>query len=224
MGRALNIPAAFFGIVLGLVGLGGCWRVAHRIWGFPSLIAESILMLGVIVWALLSLLYIAKWIWRRPYALSEFEHPVQCCFVGLFPVATMLVALALLPYSHIAAMILGIIGGVGQLGFAIFRTGQLWTGGRDPLTTTPVLYLPMVAGNFVSANLAAAFGLGDLGALFFGGGVLAWLALVSVLMHRLYVHAPLAPPLRPTLPTVGTGRGRMLGLFVSHVRRPGSYC
>lgn len=199
MGRALSIPASFFGMVLGLVGLGGCWRVAHRIWGVSALIGESIMMLAVGVWALLAILYVAKWIWRRAEAQSEFEDPVQCCFLGLFPVATMLIALALLPYSHSTAVILGIIGGLGQLGFAVYRTGQLWTGGRDPLTTTPVLYLPTVAGNFVSANLAAAFGLGDLAAIFFGAGVLAWMALESVLMHRLYVHAPLIPPLRPTL-------------------------
>jgi tellurite resistance protein len=88
---------------------------------------------------------------------------------------------------------------LGQLLFSIHRTGTLWTGGRDPLSTTPVLYLPSVAGNFVSANLASALGFVDLAALFFGAGLFAWIALESILMHRLYVHAPLAVPLRPTL-------------------------
>jgi len=199
MSNALRVPAAFFGIVLGLVGLGACWRVGHRIWGTPSAISEGIMMAAIVVWALLVALYVAKWIRCRQEAVSELNHPVQCCFVGLFPVSMMLVAFAVLPYDRLLASTLGAIGALGQLVFSVYRTGTLWTGGRDPLATTPVLYLPTVAGNFVSANLASALGFGDLAALFFGTGLLAWIALESVLMHRLYVHAPLAVPLRPSL-------------------------
>lgn len=199
MSTALRVPAAFFGIILGLVGLGGCWRSAGRLWHVSTIVGESIMAVAVVVWAILVVLYISKWIWRRVEATAELEHPVQCCFVGLLPVSTMLVALAVLPHSRTAAAILGATGGIGQLGFAVYRTGQLWMGGRDPQATTPILYLPTVAGNFVSAVIAVAFGLSDLASMFFGAGLLSWLALESVLIHRLYVHAPLVPPLRPTL-------------------------
>lgn len=199
MPKTPNVPAAFFGMVLGIVGLGGCWRQATVLWSMPKIVSESIMATAAFVWALLVVLYIAKWIWRRDDAVREAEHPVQCCFVGLLPVSTLMLSLAALPHSYIVAAGLGIAGGAGQLGFAVYRTGQLWTGGRDPETTTPVLYLPTVAGNFVSAIVAAAFGLSDLAAMFFGAGLLAWFALESVLMHRLYVHNPLIPALRPTL-------------------------
>lgn len=62
-----------------------------------------------------------------------------------------------------------------------------------------MLCLPTVAGNFVTAIEIAAFGLSDPAAMFSGAGLLAWLALESILMHRLYIHAPLSPPMRPTL-------------------------
>lgn len=194
-----SVPAAFFGIVLGLVGLGGCWREASRIWNAPPVVGESVTAIAATVWVLLVLLYVAKWVWRRGEAVREVEDPIQCCFVGLLPVSTILLSLAALPYSYPVAAGLGIAGGAGQLWFGIYRTGQLWTGGRDPETTTPVLYLPTVGGNFVSAILASAFDLPDLAALLFGAGLISWFALESVLMHRLYVHAPLAPPLRPTM-------------------------
>jgi len=32
------IPAAFFGIVLGLAGLGNAWRAAHRVWQAPAFV------------------------------------------------------------------------------------------------------------------------------------------------------------------------------------------
>jgi len=199
MSTILNVPASYFGIVLGLTGLGGCWRVAARLWGLPSVIVETIVWIAVVVWAVLSLLYLGKWLFRLTDALTEFEHPVQCCFIGLMPVSTMLVGIVLLPYSVFAGGLIGTIGALGQIVFAVYRTGVLWTGGRDPATTTAVLYLPTVAGNLVSANLASAFHLPDIAAMFFGAGVLAWFALESVLMHRLYTQAPLAPALRPTL-------------------------
>lgn len=45
-----------------------------------------------IVWAVLVVLYAGKWIFAREQAIAEVRHPVQCCFVGLVGVATMLIA------------------------------------------------------------------------------------------------------------------------------------
>lgn len=206
--RLPAVPAAFFGMVLGLVGLGGAWRLASRLWGLPHGIGEAIMGIAVAVWAILLILFIAKWIWRRPDALVEFEHPVLCCFIGLVPVSTALIALAVLPYSRPLATALAAIGIVGQLGFAIYRSGRLWMGNRDHAATTPVLYLPTVAGSFVSAIVLGVLGHPDWATPFFGAGLLSWLSIESVLVHRLYLHE-LQPPLRPTLgiqlapPTVG---------------------
>ena len=194
------VPAAFFGVVLGLVGLGNAWRVATRLWpaALPTVIGEAVMLLGVLVWALLVVLYAAKWFVAPAEARAEWEHPVLCCFVGLVPVATLLVALAVLPYARGAALFLFGVGAAGQLAFGVYRTGRLWTGGRDPLATTPVLYLPTVAGSFVSAIVAGALGWSDLGRLFFGAGLFSWLALESVVIGRFYLQAEMPAALRPT--------------------------
>jgi hypothetical protein len=83
--------------------------------------------------------------------------------------------------------------------FGVYRTGQLWMGNRDPTTTTPVLYLPTVAGSFVSTIVLGALVTRTGAHRFFGVGVLSWLAIESVLLHRLYTASELPPPLRPTL-------------------------
>jgi tellurite resistance protein len=62
-----------------------------------------------------------------------------------------------------------------------------------------VLYLPPVAGGFVLASALAAVGLRDAGQLAFGAAVFSWLAIESVLLHRLYTGPELPPALRPTL-------------------------
>jgi tellurite resistance protein len=206
-----GIPASFFGIVLGVIALGSDWRAAAELWSLPRGIGEGIMLLGFVIWAVLVALYAAKWAWHRDDALAEAAHPIQCCFIGLVPVSTVLVSTALLPYSHGAAITLFMLGAVGTLAFAVWRHGGLWKGGRDPSTTTPVLYLPAVAGSFVVATAAAALGWAAWGELFFGAGLFAWLALESVILHRLLVVDPLAVPLRPTLgiqlapPAVGLG-------------------
>jgi tellurite resistance protein len=45
------VPAGFFGIVLGLAGLGNAWRAAHQVWHLPSIVGEILLAFASIVWA-----------------------------------------------------------------------------------------------------------------------------------------------------------------------------
>jgi tellurite resistance protein len=195
----IAVPASFFGMILGLAGLGSCWRVAAKLWYLPTWIGEAVMLLAVTIWLVLLLLYVGKWLWARADALAEFEHPVFCCFIGLVPVSTVFVALAIAPYSREIAVVLFIVGTVGQLSFGVYRSGQLWMGGSKPETITPILYLPTVAGGFVSAIVASTLGYRDWGILFFGAGMFSWLALESIIMQRLFLLAALPKPLRPTL-------------------------
>jgi tellurite resistance protein len=197
--KRIAVPASFFGIILGLVGLGNCWRVAAKIWYLPTWIGEAIMLLAIAIWLVLLLLYVSKWLWVREEALAEFEHPVLCCFIGLVPVSTVLVALAIAPYSRSIAVTFFVVGALGQLSFGVYRSGRLWMGGRNPETTTPVLYLPTVAGSFVSAIVASALGYREGGVLFFGMGMFSWLVLESIIIQRLYLLDTLPKPLRPTL-------------------------
>ncbi len=193
------VPASFFGMVLGLVGLGNAWRAAARVWGAPPLVGELVMLAGAGVWAAVLALYVGKWFLAREAALAEARHPVQCCFIGLAGVATTLASMAVLPYSRAAAVGLFAAGSAFTAGFAVWRTGELWKGERDVAATTPVLYLPTVAGGFVTATAAAALGYRELGQLAFGAGLFSWLAIESVLLQRLYSGPRLAAALRPTL-------------------------
>ena len=196
---AANTPAAYFGMVLGLGGLGNAWRAAEQTWGIGNGFSEWILAVASFVWALLILLFAAKAVFAPERLVAEINHPVQCCFVGLVGVATMLIAGAAEPYSYSAALTLFCIGFTFTAFFAVWRTGGLWRGERDHATTTAVLYLPTVAGSFVTAMVAASLGYGDWGQLAFGAGFFSWLAIESILLHRL-LTGPMTPPaLRPTL-------------------------
>jgi tellurite resistance protein len=81
----------------------------------------------------------------------------------------------------------------------VYLHGGLWQGGRKPELITPAIYLPAVAPSFVAGTAAAALGFHQLGGMFFGAGLLSWLAIESVILHRAAVQDPLPPALRPIL-------------------------
>ncbi|WP_424631680.1 dicarboxylate transporter/tellurite-resistance protein TehA [Bradyrhizobium sp. SYSU BS000235] len=193
------MPASYFGIVLGLAGLGSAWRAASRAWQLPGVVAEWIYAFAGVVWALLVILYMLKAVLAPTKLVEEAAHPVQCCFIGLAGVATMLIAGGLVPHFRLSAEIVFAVGFAFTLIFAVWRTGGLWQGERDHAATTAVLYLPTVAGSFVSAIVVSALGYPDWGQLAFGAGIFSWLAVESVLLHRLLTGPTKAAPLRPTL-------------------------
>lgn len=192
------IPAAFFCIVFGLAGLSNSRRSAVSVWQLPPIFGEAIGFAALAVWMIVTGLYALKWIFAAERARAEAEHPVQCCFIGLAGVSTMLIAIVLLPYRVRIAWVLFIAGALFTVLFAVWRTGSLWQGARDPATTTAVLYLPIVAGSFTTAIAASAVGHADWGQLAFGAGFFSWLAIESVLLNRMLTSQELAVPLRPT--------------------------
>ncbi|UPG92530.1 dicarboxylate transporter/tellurite-resistance protein TehA [Luteibacter aegosomatissinici] len=194
-----SIPASFFGMVLGLVGLGSNWRNASHLWGLPPAIGEAIMAAAFVVWAVLITCYAMKWLGHREAAVEEARHPVQCCFIGLVPATTALMGVVLAPHSHMLAVLALVIGGVGHVLFSVWRVGDMLQGGREMTTVTPVIYLPSVAGNFITAITAGTLGFPSWGILFFGAGVFTWLALESVIVNRLFHAQELPVALRPTL-------------------------
>ncbi|WP_406857662.1 dicarboxylate transporter/tellurite-resistance protein TehA [Alsobacter sp. KACC 23698] len=198
-GQAHGVPASTFGIVLGVGGLGGAWRGAHRVWSLPSVCGETLILTAGVLWTAFLLAYAMRWVFSREEALAEARHPVQCCFLGLVGVSASLIGLSVAPYSPSLGLILFGLGSGFTLSFALWRTGALWRGGRDHAATTPVLYLPLVAGAFVMSTAAATLGYAGGAQLAFGAGLFTWLAIESVLLHRLYTEDPLPLALRPLL-------------------------
>ncbi|MPW10461.1 dicarboxylate transporter/tellurite-resistance protein TehA [Paraburkholderia sp. CNPSo 3155] len=193
------VPAGFFSIAVGSLALANLWRVAIRLWHLPAVAGSVVTVAALAVWVVILFAYAHKWFAQTADARAELDHPVQSSFVALAPISTLLAAQLLQPYARTLALTLYGIAAVAQLGLGVYLHGRLWQGGRKPELTTPAIYLPTVGAGFVAATSSAAFGFHQLGQLFFGGGMLAWLALESMILHRAAVHGPLPEALRPTL-------------------------
>ena len=79
------------------------------------------------------------------------------------------------------------------------RISALWKDGTfEEKSTLPPFYLPSVATNFTSASSLALLGYQDLGYLFLGAGMIAWIIYEPVLFQRLRV-LQIEPQFRPTM-------------------------
>ena len=197
--KRIAMPAGFFSIAVGSLALANAWRVGVRIWHLPEAVAEGLTLAALAVWLVLVLAYAHKWLARREEALAELRHPVQSAFVSLGTLSSLLAAMALKPYAPVFATGLVAVVLAGQLALGVYLYGRSWMGGLKPELITPALYLPAVGQNFVAATASAVFGWPQLGALFFGAGLLSWLAIESVILKRQAGPEILSEALRPTL-------------------------
>ncbi len=191
------IPVSYLGMVLGLAGIGLAWSYAATILTIPTFIGESILVIATVIWASLISVYCYKWLKYPELAKAELAHPIMGCFVSLTMITSLLISIAVQPYSLFISRILLVAGIIGQIGFAMLRIGKLWQGNHPTESTTPVLYLPLVAANFVSANALGMIGQNELGMLFLGAGVFSWLCLEPAVQQRLRNLEPVSPAVRP---------------------------
>lgn len=169
--RVLNLPAGYFGMVLGIIGMGFAWRYASQVWPVSHWIGDGLVILAMVIWGLLTLAFISRLLCFPHSVLAEIRHPVMSSFVSLFPATTMLVAIGFVPWYRPLAIVLFSIGVVIQLAYAARQTAGLWRGEHPEEATTPGLYLPTVANNFISAMACGALGFNDAGLVFLGAGV-----------------------------------------------------
>lgn len=197
--RVLNLPAGYYGMVLGIIGMGFAWRYASTIWPVTRWPGDILVTLAMVIWLLLTVAFITRLVRFPGSVLAEMRHPVMSSFVSLFPATTMLVAIGFVPWYRPLALCLFTLGVVVQLSYAAWQSAGLWRGKHPEEATTPGLYLPTVANNFISAMACGALGFHDAGLVFLGAGVFSWLSLEPVILQRLRSAGELPAPMRSSL-------------------------
>lgn len=113
--KVLNLPAGYFGIVLGTIGWDLPRAMPASLAGQP-LVRDGLVILAMIIWGLLTSAFITRLI-RFPHSvLAEVRHPVLSSFVSLFPATTMLVAIGFVPWFRPLAVCLFSFGVVVPVG------------------------------------------------------------------------------------------------------------
>lgn len=199
-----RLPAALFGAVLGLAGLGLAWRIAAPALGAMlglsglGLIGETILTLAAAAFLLLAALYVSKIAQAPAAVLAEIRHPAQSCFLGTISLSFVLLAAGALPWSRPLADALWAVGAALQaiLILVVFRN---WIVHPMQLDHVHPGWFILMVGIVVGVPVGVALGHVELSWACLALGTLAAVILYPIILARLFFHAPLPPALRPTL-------------------------
>jgi hypothetical protein len=92
--QVLNLPAGYFGMVLGTIGMGFAWRYASTLWPVSRAIGDGLVALATMIWALLTMAFISgrfafrgaccrRCAIRWPAALSACFPPPRCWWLSV---------------------------------------------------------------------------------------------------------------------------------------------
>ncbi|MDX2485144.1 MAG: SLAC1 anion channel family protein [Pseudodonghicola sp.] len=197
--RLAHFPITFFAIVMGLMGLVLALHSAHDALPWTAQVAQVVLYVAAAAFVAIIGVYIAK-ILRHPAAVQwEWNHPVRLAFFPAVSVSMLLTATACYTDYPQLSWLLWLLGTVGQ-GVLTIAVVSGWISHRsfEVAHLTPAWFIPAV-GNVIVPVAGVRLGYPEISWLFFSGGVMFWIVLLTLVMNRLVFHNPIPARLFPTL-------------------------
>jgi tellurite resistance protein len=192
-------PASFFGMIMGLCGLGIALLTAIPNAGELILIK---MYLGF-VWVLAGLLFViygVKVIRYLPAVMAEMRHPIKMNFVPALSISFLLLSVIFwklhLPQASLVFWSIGAIAHFALTYWVLYH----WIH-HDHFQiehSNPAWFIPIV-GNIIVPIAGVHHVALDINLLFFATGLVFWLVLKTILMNRIIFHAPMPNRLIPTL-------------------------
>jgi tellurite resistance protein len=197
--RLAHFPVALFAVVMGMAGLALAWLKAHHLAAVPEGVGCLIRLLATGIFVLVLALYLAK-LARHPDAVrGDWMHPVKLNFFPAISIGLILLAIAWArDLPAIAPWIWG-LGAALHLVFTLAAMSSWIHHARHELKhANPAWFIPVV-GNILVPIAGVGFAPADVSWFFFSVGVVFWLVLMTIILHRLFFNEPLPARLTPTL-------------------------
>jgi tellurite resistance protein len=193
-----HLPLPLLAAPMGLGGVGLAWRQAAISLGAPGAVGEAVLALTALVWLAVVGLQGLRAL-RHPDAfLAELRHPVRVAFAAAPTIGLLILSAAAWPHvPALGAATWGVAASLHLL-VAMLILRRIVAGRGDPAMLAPPLLIPFV-GNILAPAFGATMGFVDASWMMFGVGLVLWLAVLPLLLHRLLAGPPIPAPLKPTL-------------------------
>lgn len=194
-----HFPVAFFAVVMGMWGWTLAAQAAVGAGVLPIGFADNIRWLAILVSVLIFATYGLKLLLHSSACLQEWRTPPKLAFFPAMSISLLLIGTAFLKDAPEFAETVWLIGAVAQ-GVLTLAVISSWISHRPFQTAqlSPAWFIPAV-GNVVVPLGGAQLGYVELSWLFFSGGLIFWLVLLTLVMNRLMFHDPLPGKLLPTL-------------------------
>ncbi|SNT42950.1 tellurite resistance protein [[Luteovulum] sphaeroides subsp. megalophilum] len=197
--RLAHYPVTFFAIGMGMMGLTLALHAGETAFGRGPEVSQAVLLLSVALLALVAAGYLVKALLHPAAVEAEWHHPVRIAFFPAISISLLLLSVALLGTSPEAASFVWLAGTVLQGGLALSVIGA-WIGHRpfSHAQLTPAWFIPAV-GNVIVPIAGVPLGHPEIAWLFFSGGLVFWIVLLTLVINRLMFHDPLPGRMVPTL-------------------------
>ena len=202
-------PVTMFAGILGLCGTGLAWRKAAEVFDLPFVISKLIFGFGLGYSLAVLVLYGFKLARHHHLVLEDLRHPVRGNFLPAAPLGLLLIAEVLAPQFPALASSLWMIGVAITLVLTVVILNQ-WIDGRyKPHEITPAWFIPSV-GLLVAPVTGAPLGFYDFSWMLLAVGMIFWIALLPITLHRLFFRRPISPGFKPLFIHPGSAAGIVL--------------
>lgn len=197
--RLRHLPVPLFAVVMGLAGVALAWQRAEALHQLPFRVSGAIGGLAALCFVVISAAYAVK-VARYPGGvIEELRHPVRANFFAAISIGMVLLATLAYESAPTFAAALWTVAATMHLGFTLYVvSGWIHRSGVEIGHVNPAWFIPVV-GNVLMPVAGARFHPPEVSWFFFSVGLVFWLVLLTIVMYRLFFHAPLPERLTPTL-------------------------
>jgi len=197
--RLKNMPISFFGMVMGMAGLTIAWEKASEIYQFSVAIPQTLLIQSILVFIILSGLYLYKGLKFRQALLQEWANPVKMNFIPAISISLLLFSVAFMSISMEVSRVLWASGTMLHMVISLtIMNSWLHHEKYEIHHINPAWFIPAV-GNAIVPLAGVPLGYAELSWFFFSTGMVFWLILMVIVFNRIIFHMPLPEKLLPTL-------------------------
>lgn len=213
--RLEYFPISFFASVLGMAGATIALQRAERFLGLPFSISGILLVVSLALFLTIATFYGLKAV-RHPDAVRrEFAHPVKINFFATLSISLLLFGIAFLRLNSDLSRLFWMAGAALHIVFTlIILSAWMQRTTVQIQHINPAWFIPVV-GNILVPIAGVEHAPAEVSWFFFSIGLIFWLVLLTIVLHRIIFYPPLPERLRPTLfiliapPAVG---------FISYLR------
>lgn len=201
-------PVTMLAGILAFFGTGTAWDIAITSFGMPSVISKLFLGFGLGFALAVIGLYASRHA-RHPSSLREdLYHPRRGNFLAAAPLGLLMIIETFAVQLDAIADGIWIAACLMTVAVSAMILNQWLSRRFHPEEVSPAWFLPST-GLLIVPITGAPLGYPDLSWMFFGVGMLLWIGLLPITLHRLMFCSPLSPVLLPDLfllivpPTLG---------------------
>lgn len=187
------VPVSFFAAVLGLAGATITWQRAERLLALPFAVSGVALVLSLAAFLAIATLYTLKAARHFDAVKREFAHPVKINFFPTISISLLLFSIAFLHLNHDISRYVWIAGAAAHLAFTpAILSAWMQRSTLQIQHLNPAWFIPVV-GNIIVPIAGVDHASAEVSWFFFSVGIVFWIALFTLVMHRMIFHNPPLP-------------------------------